>query len=501
LIRFDRNSAGTQRSTETRAIDGKDPTPKPLIAGQPSAGQPNPTTRRSVPALAVLTANGFGSGFTPIRAVNPATPLVPWLLSNGTGFETTELPYIHYFMTQFPNDRWASKLSHPIATYLVMKATDQPVLRHATVAVAALLASHDPQKLYTHDADFRYLEHKQKALHLVRQRVMNVDIDGYLAVAIAFLLMTEIGDPGARIHMNGLKSVLQHIERDHKVSNTTSHDLPVSPMYWISWAAAIRLDVDRATIQGDPVLEPLSLTADCESVHQAWISEICHATTGSEGVQWGVAVCTLRILLHRAFYIASKARLSRMSSQHTIADEATIQQLCTELDSDMTLWLSRPIIHCLQVQMNDIDGFAANTTDRSLENAAYHYMMNEYRTTKLYLAFIADLDVTPAPPGSERFDHALRLCRSYDIANTSEVGERCNQIFYNSKVFQLVLCYLTFGEQGCPPESEETLALLREYLPPGTDLSRAQVMYMWKKYGGGLPSLLEFSVYRSGRHG
>ena len=438
----------------------------------------------------MLTANGFGSGFTTIRASNALSPIVPWLLSNGTGFETTELPYIHYFMTQIPNDRWESKLSHPIATYLVMKATDQPVLRHATVAVAALLASNESQNLLDmHDANFQYLEHKQKALHLVRQRVMKVDIDGYVAVAIVFLLMTEMGDPGARVHLNGLKSVLQHMEKNHRENNTTSQGLPVSPLYWLSWAAAIRLDVDYASVQGDPVLDPLPFTAECESVHQAWIAEICRATTGSEGVQWGVAVCTLRILLHRAFYIASKARLSRNSPIHTIADEATIQQLCTQLDNDMTIWLSRPSIRCLVAEMNDIDRIAAtgSSTSRPFDNSTYHYMMNEYRTTKLYLAFIADPGTRPSPPGSERFDHALQLCRTYEIANASEVGDRCNQVFHNSKVSQLVLCYLTFGEEGCPPETEETLGLLRDYLPPGTDLSRAQVLRMWEKYCGGIP--------------
>ena len=484
MIRFDRNSAGTKNITANPAIDSKKATPAPEVARQS-----NESPREFVTALAVLTADGFGSGITPIRAANPEAPILPWLLSNGTGFETTELPYIHFFMTQFPNDRWASKLSHPIATYLVMKATDQPVLRHATVAVAALLASNDSQHpLDKHDAAFRYLEHKQKALHLVRQRVMNVDIDGYVAAAIAFLLMTEIGNPGARVHMNGLKSVLKHMERKHRESKTTSHDLPVSPLYWLSWASAIRLDVDHTTVQGDPVLDPLPLNAACESVHQTWIAEICHATTGSEEVQWGVAVCTLRILLHRAACIASRAMLARTSPQHTFADEATILQLCTNLHNDMTVWLSRPIICRLVTEMNDMDRIVANGSSafRPFDNSAYYYMMNEYRTTKLYIAFIADPDAKPATPGSERFDHALQLCRTYDIANALEVSERCNQVFYNSNLFQLVLCYLTFGEGSCPPGVEDTLGLLRDYLPPGADLSRAQVMRMWEKYFGGL---------------
>ena len=461
-------------------------TPEADIARQSS------TTRRgSVSVLEVLTADGFGSGLIPIRATNTPARLSPWMLSNGTGFETTELPYIHYFMTQFPNDRWAAKLSHPIATYLVMKAIDQPILRHATVAVAALLASQESQKpLYTHDADFCYLEHKQKTLHLVRQRVMKMDIDGYVAVAIAFLMMTEIGDPGARVHMNGLKSVLQHMEKNHRKNNATSHDLPVSPLYWLSWAVAIRLDVDHATLQGDPVLEPLPLTAECESVHQAWIAEVCQATPCSEGVQWGVAICTLRSLLHRAFYIASKARQSRMSPQHTLPDEVAIQQLCIELENDMTTWLSRPIIRQLAIEMSVIGDSVSTSPSsncRTLDNSAYHFMMNEYRSTKLYLAFIADPDPRPALPGSERFDHALQLWRSFVVVHASDVGQLCNQVFDNNKVFQLVVCYLTFGEGGCPLESEWMLELLRQYLPPGTDLSREQVLNIWERYCGGLP--------------
>ena len=479
MIRFDRNSA--PGVTEKPTIDANGEIPAVDIVRQPNENSPP-----SVPTFAVVASNVFGRGYTMIRASSRQPRIVPWLLSNGTGFETAELPYIHNFMTQFPNDRWASKLTHPIATYLAMKATDQPVLRHATIALAALLASHDSQNLlYMHDAGFRYLEHKQKALQLVRQRVINVDIDGYVALAIAFLLLTEIGDPVVRVHMKGLKSVLQHMERNHRENNTTPHDLPVSPLYWLSWAAGIRLDVDQATVQGDPVLDPLPIASACESVHEAWIAEICHATTGSDGVQWGVAVYTLRILLHRAFYIASKARLSRTSPQHTIADEATIQQLCTELGNDMTVWLSRPIIRRLVTDMNNIDNIFND--QRSFDDSAYHYMMNGYRTAILYLTFVADPDARPAPPGSERFDHALQLCRTYDIANASGVGDRCNQVFHDSKVFQLTLCYLTFGEGCCPPVAQETLGLLRDYLPPGTDLSRAQVMRMWEKHCGGLP--------------
>src|SRR5271155_5152968 len=122
LIRFDRNSARLQWVAEKSTTDVNR-----SIKTSDLEARHGDATRRLVPTLEVLAANGLRSGIATIHASNAhPPPILPWLLSNGTGFETTELQYIHYFMTQFPNDRWDARLWHPIATYLVMRSADEP---------------------------------------------------------------------------------------------------------------------------------------------------------------------------------------------------------------------------------------------------------------------------------------------------------------------------------------------------------------------------------------
>src|SRR5579862_2468165 len=127
-------------------------------------------------------------------ARNEAFHLVhSWPLGNGTGFETPDLPYVHFFMNQLPNVLWFAGINEPVTRYIMARARDQPVLHHAVLCTsAALLAERSKSE------PSRYLEHKQKTLALLRGHIDKMEIDEGVAAAVFFMLFVDIGREGAR---------------------------------------------------------------------------------------------------------------------------------------------------------------------------------------------------------------------------------------------------------------------------------------------------------------
>ena len=116
-----------------------------------------------------------------------------WPLSNGTGFETRDLPYVHFFMNQMGNYLWFAGITSPVTKYIMAQALEHPVLHHAVICTsAALLAERNLS------GPSRYLEHKQKTLALLRNHIDNLDINDSVAAAVFFMLFVDVGDAGAR---------------------------------------------------------------------------------------------------------------------------------------------------------------------------------------------------------------------------------------------------------------------------------------------------------------
>ena len=394
-------------------------------------------------------------------------------------------------MDRFPTDRWFAQLAQPIATYMISNALNTPVLHHATLAVATLLASRDSSDppLPSNICIERYLEHKQKALQMVRYHLENQDIGGPLAVAIAFLLMTEKGNPGPRrIHMHGLKSVLQHLQERLLEEERTRLPPTLGPLYWLSWSMGIRFDIGQATIEGDLILDPLPLTADYESRNRSWIAHMCGPQINSDSIEWTILLCTLRMFLHRTFHLAAIARKYRTSLTYSPAHEAKIQRLCYHLERDLEDWMS-----CRLMTQSLFDSDCPRTDSSvtflnyppiPIQKAQGQNLMIEYHMAKLYVSLISIPEIGPGPAESGRFIHALEICRSLVAV---KVDRRWSHLAEYTRLFQLFLCCVAFGGTDYFPfESEGAVEMLKEQ---DCGFTIEEVFYKWAKHCPGLPPI------------
>jgi Fungal specific transcription factor domain len=401
-------------------------------------------------------------------------------------------------MKQFPGDRWFAELAEPISKYMVLKSTENDVLQHATLSMAALLASTDPDgQPQPKDACIRqYLEHKQTALQLLRCRLKNLDIDPHVAAAVALLIMGEMGSPSTRVHMHGLKSVLEHLQNPNRYESAITVPLDkqtLSPLVWLSWAVGIRFDIGQATIEGNPVLDPLPFTPESESAQRSWISEVC-SPFASETVEWGICIFTLRGLLHRAIHIAGTARKIRESPDYCVQQEFQIQSLCIELEKDLDAWLSRPLVQQVsfeEQQQPRASGSSAKSflhyAPLEIHNSAFHNLMNDYRTARLYNSFVANPEIGPGLFRSERVKYAVEMCRTMVAAR---IGHYWRRLSEGSRLFQLFLCCLAFGgEDYYPLESRAALDMFVELVPKHWGISAEEMINRWIKSCPGLPSV------------
>src|SRR6202022_2619939 len=76
----------------------------------------------------------YDTSMAKVAPMETVHTLSPWPLSNGTGFETMELPYVHFFMTQMTKYLWFPGISQPCANLILPKAMNQPGLHHAMLA-------------------------------------------------------------------------------------------------------------------------------------------------------------------------------------------------------------------------------------------------------------------------------------------------------------------------------------------------------------------------------
>jgi hypothetical protein len=421
----------------------------------------------------------------------PSPTLSLWPLSNGSAFDTADLPYVDYFLTRFSNSREFAHLSKPIANYMISKAADHDVLRHATISGAALSASRKCHDILSPEiSNLRHLEHKQKTLQLVRRRLEMSDIDGPVAIAIAILHGTEMGvgrQSCARIHMKGLQSVFEYAHKRDKQSTLLGRPT-LSPLVWLSWAMTVRYGIGQSTIEGDPVFDPLPFTAEYELLHRSWILEVGSSTLSVQDVEWGVAIFSLRTLLHRAFHIASVAQKYRSSSDYRLEQELTIQSLCSELERELDELISRPSIRQAQLEERNQPSDTPKVKSflhyppLSMRSQMLREMLHDYRTAQLYTSMIAYPQVGPGPEGSRRFERALEVCRTlasgeFDLVTWSHL--------HRGRLFPLFLCYLAFGEDF-PREAKGALDLLAELLKPDWGVSLEEVINRWIEHCPGL---------------
>lgn len=407
-------------------------------------------------------------------------------------------------MRQFPKGAGFAELHLPLAQFLVSQSTRNDVLQHATISIAALLASTDPegQPEPTEACFCKHLQHKQAALQLLQQRIKALDINPHLSAAIAFLLMGEMGGAHSKVHMQGLKSVLKHLQSPNNPS-TEEHfrfsENDDSALIWLSLAVAIRLDITHA-LEGDgpPILDPLPINSEIEQSQASWILRACeNSSNKSKAAKWGSAIFTLRVLLHRTFHIATLAKRLRESSDRSPEQENTIQKLCSELQLELERWFQRPIIQQIVFEemtkrptRPDLPSFLYYDP-LEIHNFGIQLIMNEYRTAILYNSLIAHPEIGPGPSGSIRFSTAVDLCRALLSLSSHTLWNRVTE---GACLFQLFLCYLTFGgDDFYPLESREVLKMLAALVSNGLALNPEEMFNGWRRKCPGLPPITAFS--------
>lgn len=368
-------------------------------------------------------------------------------------------------------------------------ALNSPVVQHATLAVSALLASRESieQPAPENVCHEFYLEHKQKALQLARNHLEKDDIRGSLAVAIACLLITERGKGAARVHMRGLKSILQHLHS--RLADTD--DTELAPSYWFSWCIGVRFDIGQATLDGDTIFETLPLTGMYEYRNRAWIEHICPAEIRSDRVEFIVLLTTLQLCLHRTFHLAAIAWKYRNSPGYSPADEAKIQRLCLDLERDLDEWMTR--------RLTQQFWFDTEVPPGTESVSFLHYppvptpdshnlcLMREYHMAKLYLSFISVPEIGPGDPDSGRFHHALEICRGLVM---SKPDRRWGPFADSTKIFQLFLCCLAFGgTEYYPDETRAAIEMIwaNPHLEMG--MSVEDLFSRWVNHCPGFPAI------------
>jgi hypothetical protein len=428
-----------------------------------------------------------------------------WPLSNGTGFETRDLPYVHFFMNQMGNYLWFAGITSPVTRYIMHQALDHPVLHHAVVCTsAALLAERNLT------GPSRYLEHKQKTLALLRNHIDNLEIDESVAAAVFFMLFVDVGEVGARSHLRGLKSVLDYLKRKgiagkdrsphSTVSSPTEKEMEVqrldnpefnnpditgvSPLAWLIWAWGIRMDIGLATVDGTPMIAPLPAGPEHESFHRSWIASLSDPAIPNSA-DWGLANFTLDNIMHRGCHVARKARTMRLSPHYRPEHEAKIHRLCQQIDDDLERWKAQPLFHRAQADEEYNQRLAEPVPAENcflhypplvVQNRMYANLTIDYRAAKLYMSLVRNPQMGPNPAGSGRYYHAVEICR---VLASKPLHER-DDVRGAEEAMCLFLAGVVFGgDNYYPMESKWVQKAFQEYFPIYTGVSSDFLLGIW----------------------
>ena len=134
------------------------------------------------------------------------------------------------------------------AATLFSSSNHNPALRHAVLAVAALISNPE-------DAHSEALNHLTIAIQGLRNRICGGDANDAEAI-ICFLLAhfsIAVGDPvSARKHLDGMSSLLQNLSNNDAFPNPTITD----KLTVLIWRMAIRVDYISAIACGEAPILP-----------------------------------------------------------------------------------------------------------------------------------------------------------------------------------------------------------------------------------------------------
>lgn len=224
---------------------------------------------------------GFNDGFemedSPPFSVPPVTPLSNFLSSPQTHTAATLVnqpispasspdqertgAYFNFFLSELTKCFPYVNLFPWTAATLFSSSNHNPGLRQSVLAVAALLANKNAQ------GQAEALEHLQKALRLMSDKLSNVEVDEGLAIS-SFLLShfsMMLGDHiTAKKHLKGMLTVLQKLDNspDADSGGLVPSPTNINELTILIWRMAIRIDFISSITSGQrPLLPKLSVQA------------------------------------------------------------------------------------------------------------------------------------------------------------------------------------------------------------------------------------------------
>ena len=340
--------------------------------------------------------------------------------------DSSDDSYFNFFLSELSKAFPYVYLFPWTAATLFSTSNHNPALRHAVLAVAALIA--DPEEAHT-----EALNHLTIAIQGLRNRLSSADATEAEAI-ICFLLAhfsIAVGDPAsARKHLDGMYGLLKKISSADAFPNPAVTD----KLTVLIWRMAIRVDYISSIACGEaPILPRYSLhyftyssVDEKEGVHHEWIRS--HVDTIPDNADWAEAWFALDGLLHRTCHAAHTVNALRATPGS--ASERQIHRLLDDLTRAHHQWRERQVVRKGddREQLNELmskvpfdrDGTSPANGDTTsfldyspvrIFNPFLASRLNNWRAIRLYIRLIEE-PMWGLYDGS-RFVCAVDLCRTY----------------------------------------------------------------------------------------
>ena len=324
--------------------------------------------------------------------------------SPDTVIDSTDLPYLNYFISKMPKVHPYAVVFPGFIPDLMQVAASAASLRHSLISLSAVVADTSLQRPLV-----RALLHHQVTLRQVQDLLSlgrgTDEATIYTVMMLAYFNLFSGRFLSARRHVQGVSLLLQQYSAAGK--------LP-SPTTMLIWRCAVRLDYFLSSVYPCKPIFPTP-PPEQEDLHRTWI----RTAVTSTGEEWALAQFALDNLQSRAAHLSWLAYQSRRIG---IPTEDEIQIQCTKLLDDFSTWRRRKIF-LEQDALDEINEQYCPSTTNSEQflnyppmkcpNSFYANLLNEYRCAVMFVTFIASPRIGQSYPfDTVRKIHAVDSCRS-----------------------------------------------------------------------------------------
>ena len=288
-------------------------------------------------------------------------------------------------------------------------ANSTPYLRHSMISLAAVIADTSlgrslVQALLHHQETLRKLQHLLSIGGIEETIVYAVMMLAYFNVFSGRFL-------SARRHLRGFSILLDQYSKDLQLLSTTM---------MLIWRCAVRLDYFVSSVYPCKPIFPAP-PLEQEELHRIWI----RSAVGPSGEEWAMAQFALDNLQSKAAHLSWTTYHAR---RFGLPDESVIQEECTALLNEFTTWRARKVIveeDALEelvelYRPSESMGTFVNYPPMSTRNRFYTNLLNEFRSSVLFITFIASPVIgAPSLYDDIRRHQAIDLCRSIAATGVS----------------------------------------------------------------------------------